>query len=107
MNDNLRQPVSLKEARATSKPVAMWSPFLAVAGLAVDFAVGTVAGNDRVQSFGAVAALEALAMPLAALGQHLLSSEHHATATRAALARRRHDRSGVDQRCLWSLIATI
>lgn len=74
----------------------MRSPFLPVAGLAVDIFVGPVACDDRVESLGAVVALVALPVPFTALGQHLFSSEHHAAATRAALARWRLDRGGVD-----------
>ena len=41
----------------------MGTPLLAVASLAVDVLVRAIAGNDGVKGFGAVFALEALAMP--------------------------------------------
>lgn len=41
----------------------MRAPFLAVTRLAIHILVGTIAGNDRIQGFGAVFALEAFAMP--------------------------------------------
>lgn len=74
----------------------MRSPLLPVAGLAVDVPVRAVAGDNRVQGLGAVVALVALPVPLAALGEHLLGGEHYAAASRTALTRRRFDRRGVD-----------
>lgn len=93
----------MKESRAASKAVTVRSPFLAVARLTVDIRVGPVASTDGVQGLGAVTALEALAMPFTALCQHLLSSEHDATAARATLARGSLDSRGVDHRCLGCL----
>lgn len=58
----------------------MRSPVLAVAGLAVDVVIRTVASDDRVQCLGAVMALVALAMPLTTLGQDHFSSEDYAAA---------------------------
>lgn len=74
----------------------MRSPLLAVAGLAVDVPVGPVARDDRVQGLGAVAALVALPVPLAALGEHLLGCEDHAATAGTALAGRGLDYRGVD-----------
>lgn len=48
----------------------------------------------------AVLALEALAMPLPALGEDLFGGEDYATATGTALTRRSLDDRGVDHRCL-------
>lgn len=74
----------------------MRSPFLSIAGLAVDIFVGPVAGDDRVQSFGAVVTLEALSVPLAAPREHLLSGEHNTAATWTTLAGRGLNGGGVD-----------
>lgn len=60
---NLLQAIGLQEARAASEAVAVGTPLLAVASLAVDVLVRAIAGNDGVESLGAVFALEALAMP--------------------------------------------
>jgi len=62
------------------------SPLLPVTGLAVNIPVRAVAGDDRVQGLGTVAALVAFPMPLAALGEHLLGGEDDATAAGTALA---------------------
>lgn len=83
----------------------MRSPLLPIAGLAVDVPVRAVAGDDRVQGLGAVAAFVALPVPLAALGEHLLRGEDDAAAARATLAGRGLDRSGVDHGGAWSCIA--
>lgn len=74
----------------------MRSPSLPVTGLAVNIPVRAVAGDDRVQGLGAVVALVALPVPLAALGEHLLGGEDDATAARTALARRGLDYRSVD-----------
>lgn len=95
---NSRESISLEESRAAGKTVAVGSPLLAVAGLAVDVPVRAVAGYDRVEGLGAVPALEALPVPLAALGQHLLRGEDDPAAAGAALARRCLDRGSVDDR---------
>lgn len=83
----------------------MRSPLLAVTGLAVDIGVRAIARDDGIQSFRAVFALETLAMPFATLGKHLFGSEDHSSASRATLAGWGLDGSGVDQRCLWRLVA--
>lgn len=74
----------------------MGSPFLAVAGLAVDIGVGSIASDDGVQGLSAVPALEAFAMPFTTFGQHLLCGKDDTAASRAALARGRLDSRGVD-----------
>ena len=84
----------------------MRSPLLSVASLAVDVFVGPVAGDDRVESFAAVATLVAFPVPFAALREHLFSSEHHATATWTTFARRGLDYGGVDHGRTRSSIAT-
>lgn len=83
----------------------MGSPSLAVAGLAVDVLVRPVAGNYRVEGLGAVVTLEALPVPLATLGQHLLGGEHHAAAARTTLARGRLDAGRVHDGGLWCCVA--
>lgn len=76
----------------------MGTPFLPVASFAVDFAVGSVAGDNGVQGLGAVAAFEALAMPLATLGQDLLRGVHDSSATGATFTRRGLDGGSVYHR---------
>lgn len=78
----------------------MRAPLFAVAGLAVHVVIRTVASDDRVQRLGTVAALVALAMPLAALGQNLFGGEHDSAAARATLARGSLDGTRVDGRRL-------
>lgn len=95
---NLRQAVGLQKTGATGETITMWSPFLAVAGLAVDVGVRPVTSDDGVQGLSAVAALEAHAMPFTTFGQHLLGGENDTTASRAALTRRRLDCRSVDYR---------
>lgn len=98
MNDirNLRQAIGLQETGATGKAIAMRSPFLAVAGLAIDVGVGSVASDDRVQGLCAVPTLKALAMPFATFSQHLFCGKDDTAATRAALARGCLDSRSVD-----------
>lgn len=91
-----RQAVGLQKTGTARKTVTVRTPVLAVARLAVDILVGTVACDDRVQRLGTVVTLEALAMPFATLGQDLLGSKDDATATRAALTGRRLDLSRID-----------
>jgi len=102
---DLREPVGLEESRAACESVSVRSPLLPVTGLAVDVPIRSVTGDDRVQSLGAVAALEALPVPLAALGEHLFSCEDHAATAGAALARRGLDYRGVDHGGAGSRIA--
>lgn len=64
----------------------MWSPFLAVAGLAVHIMIRAVTSDDRVQCLGTVTALVTLAMPFASLGQHHFGSEDYTAATWTALS---------------------
>lgn len=64
----------------------MWSPILAVAGLAVHVVIRTVASDDRVQRLGAVMALVALAMPFTTLGQDHFGSEDYTTAAWATVS---------------------
>lgn len=78
----------------------MWAELLAVAGLAVNIAIGSIASNNRIQSLVAVLALEALAMPLSTLGEDLFGGEDYTTATGTALARRGLDDGGINNRCL-------
>lgn len=101
----LGQPIGLQETTSASKTISMGSPFLAVAGLAVNIAIGTVASIDGVKSLGAVVALEALAMPRTAFGEDFFSSEHHASTTGASLAWRGLDTSGVDDGNFWRYAA--
>lgn len=100
-----RESVGLEESRATRESVSVRSPFLPVAGLAVDVPVRAVAGDDRVQGLGAVMALVALPVPLTALGQYLLGGEDDAAAARATLAWWSLDHGGVDHGGAWSCIA--
>lgn len=81
----LGQAISLQEAGAASESIAVGTPLLAVAGAAVDVAIGSIAGVDRVQGLVAVLAVEALLVPLATLRQLLLGGIDDATATRATL----------------------
>ena len=74
----------------------MRTPVLSVARLAVDVVVGTVTRNDRVQNFRAVMTLVALAMPIATLGDHQLSSKDHTPATRTSSAWFRLDLGRID-----------
>lgn len=64
----------------------MRTPFLAVAGPAVYIAIRAVAADDRVELFGAIVALVALAMPLATLRQDLLSGVNYTTAARTTFS---------------------
>lgn len=100
----LSQAVSLKETRAAGESVTMGSPLLAVAGLAVHVVVRAVAGDDRIEGLGAVAAFEALAMPFATLGQDLFRGVYHATATWATLTGCGLDDGGIDYRCPRGLV---
>jgi len=83
----LGQAIRLQEARAAGESIAVGSPLLAVAGAAVDILIGTIAGIDRVQRLVAVLAVEALLVPLPALGELLLGGVDHATASGATLTR--------------------
>lgn len=69
----------------------MRSPILAVARLAVDVVIGSVASDDRVQRLGAVMALVALAMPFPTLGQDHFGSEDYTTAAWTTLSGRSLD----------------
>lgn len=74
----------------------MGAPLLSVARLAVNVLVGSVACDDRVKRLGAIAALEALPVPLATLSKNLLSRENDSSATGAAFSRWRLDRRRID-----------
>lgn len=63
----------------------MWSPLLAIAGLAVYIMIWAVTGDDRIQCFGTITAFVALAMPFASLRQDHFGSEYYTTATWTAL----------------------
>lgn len=82
----------------------MGSPLLAVTGLTVDVRVWAVAGNDGVEGLCAIAAFEALAMPLTALSQDLFSSVDDTATTWATLAGWRLDHRSIDYRCFRSLV---
>lgn len=82
----------------------MRSPLFAVAGLAVNILVRTVARDDRVQSLGAVFALEALAMPCRAFSEHLFSCKYYATATWTTLAGKCHNTGSINDCSFWSSI---
>lgn len=82
----------------------MWTPFLAVAGTAVDLLVRTVGRIDRIECFSAVTTLETLAMPFASLGQDLFGGKHHTAATRTTLARWGHNLGGVNHRSFGGVI---
>lgn len=69
----------------------MRTPLLAVAGLAVHVPIRTIAGDDGVERFAAVAALVALAMPLATLREDLLGGKHDTAAPWATLSGRSLD----------------
>lgn len=85
----------------------MRTPLLAVASLAVDVLVRAITSDDRVQGLVAVFALEALAMPLATLGQNLLGSEHYTTAAGATLARGSLDLGSVDDSGLGGVVLSV
>lgn len=74
---------------------ALGSIALAVACLAVNVAIGAIAGQHRVEWTMAIDAAVAPFVPHLALGQLLLGGKDSATATRAALAFGRLDRGGV------------
>lgn len=59
---------------------------LSIAGSAMDLTVGSVASQGGVQRTMALGAVEALLVPHGSLGQLLLSGEHSATASWAALS---------------------
>lgn len=59
----------------------MGSPLLAIASLAVDLIVRTIARDNGVQSFGAVPTLEALSVPAPSLGENLFRGEYYAATT--------------------------
>lgn len=71
-----------------------------VAGSAVDFLVGSVAGQHRVQRSMTLGTVEALLVPHGAFGELLFRGKHHATATRATLTSWRLDggRVGIVER---------
>lgn len=81
----LGQAIGLQETRAAGKAIAVGSPLLAIAGPAVDITIRTIAGIDGVQGLVAVFAIEALLVPLTALGELLLGGKDSATATWATL----------------------
>lgn len=72
------------------------SELFSVAGLAVDFLVGSVAGQHRIQGSFAVVALEAEFVVFAAFRQHLLGSKDHSSAAGTALTLLRLDGFCVD-----------
>lgn len=78
----------------------MWSPLLAVAGLAVYIVIRAIAGDNRIQRLGTVTALVALAMPLASLGQDHFSSEDYTTAAWTTLSGRCLDSRRINGRWL-------
>jgi len=65
---------------------ALGAEELAVAGAAVDVAIGSIAGQDRVQWPVAVGADVALLVPHLALGQLLLGGEYGSSAPGTAFA---------------------
>lgn len=93
---DLRESIGLEESRATCESVSVRSPLFPVTGLAVNIPIRTVAGDDRIQGFGAVMTFVAFPVPLAALGEHLLGGENDAAAAGTTLARRSLDYCGVD-----------
>lgn len=81
----------------------MRSPLFAVASLAVDVTIGTIASVDGVQCLGAVLTLEAFTMPRATFGQDFFGCEDDTSATGASLTWWGLDASGVDDSNLWGL----
>lgn len=81
----------------------MRSPLFAVASLAVDVTVWTVASDDRIEGLVAIVALEALAMPWATFSQNFFSCEDDTSATRAAFTWCGLNAGGVNDRDLGSL----
>lgn len=77
----LSNAVGLQETGSTGESVAMGSPLLAIASLAVDLIVRTIARDNGVQSFGAVPTLEALPVPAPSLGEYLFRGEYYAATT--------------------------
>lgn len=92
----LGQTIGLQETRAAGKAITMWSPLLAIASVAIDIAIGTIAGIDRIQCLLAVSAIVALLVPLASLGELLLGGKDSATATGTTLARTRPNLIHID-----------
>lgn len=74
---------------------ALGAVALAIAGLAVDVAIGTIAGQYRVQGTMTVGAVVAFLVPHLALGQLLLGSKDGATAAWTTLTLGCLDRCGV------------
>lgn len=66
----------------------MRAPLFTVACLTVNIPVRTVAGDDRVERFGAVLTFEAFTMPWTTFGENLFGGEDHTTATGTSLTGR-------------------
>jgi hypothetical protein len=73
----------------------------------VDVLVGSIARDDRVEGLGAVFALEALAMPHRALGEHLFGGKDGTAAAWTALTLGRLNRGRVDESGFWCVSLTV
>lgn len=78
-------PVRRDESWLVAESEAFGPEQLPVARTAVDFLVGAIACQHRVQGPMAFGAIEAFLMPHGALGELLFRGKHHATATGATL----------------------
>lgn len=81
-------PIGGDEGRRVPKAETFGPKEFTVARSAVDFLVGPVAGQHRVQWSMALGTVEALLVPHGALGELLLGGKHHAPATGTPLAGR-------------------
>jgi hypothetical protein len=86
---HLRNLVAHQESGTAAETVAFRAVLFGVAQFAVDVAIGTIAGQDRIQDAMAFAAIEAALVPHSSAGQHLLSGKNSATAARTTLSFRR------------------
>ena len=82
---HLRNLVAHQESGTAAEAVAFRAVLFGVAQFAVDVAIGTVTGQDRM----AFAAIEAALVPHSSAGQHLLSGKNSATTARTTFSFRR------------------
>lgn len=91
--------IRLKKSGATGESIAVRSPSLAVARLAVDILIRPITGDNRVQCLCAVIALVTLAMPITSLRKHELSGKYHTAAPRTAATWLRLNLGRIHNRC--------
>lgn len=103
---HLPHSVGLQEAGTTGKAIPMWSPFLAVASLAIDILIGSIASDNRVQSLGTISTFEAFLMPHSSLGQLLFGSKNGSATTRAALTWWGSDYGRINSGGFWGMSFT-